>query len=151
MPLSAFRRTHLTVLHCTERFSRPNSRFLILGGKKYHEWMSDVELRELTVGEPLTLQEEYDTQRISQVPLGDLIFTQTWQKYADKLTSISGDGLLSLGAIFTRSIFLLRIQRSQLVGDVNMFKKGDHLSTASEDLQRAFLTQISLASAPLKN
>jgi len=39
-----------------------------------------------------------------------------------------------------------------MVGDVNMFlKKGDHLSTASEDLQRAFLTQISLASAPLKN
>jgi len=113
--------------------------------------MSDVGLRQLTASEPLTLQEEYDTQRISQVPLGDLIFTQTWQKYADKLTSISGDGLLSLGAIFTRSIFLLRIQRSQLVGDVNMFKKGDHLSTASEDLQRAFLTQISLASAPLKN
>ena len=48
MPLSAFSRTHLTVLHCTERFSRPNSRFLILGGKKYHEWMSDVGCRTKT-------------------------------------------------------------------------------------------------------
>jgi len=40
--------------------------------------MSDVELRELTASEPLTLQEEYDMQRmrISQVPLGDLIFIQ---------------------------------------------------------------------------
>ena len=72
----------MTVLHCTERFSRPNSRFLILGGKKYHEWMSDVELRELTVSEPLTLQEEYDMQhmRISQVPLGDLVSTQRFGK-----------------------------------------------------------------------
>jgi len=40
--------------------------------------MSDVELRELTASEPLTLQEEYDMQRtrISQVLLGDLIFIQ---------------------------------------------------------------------------
>jgi len=40
--------------------------------------MADVELRELTASEPLTLQEEYDMQRmrISQVPLDDLIFFQ---------------------------------------------------------------------------
>jgi len=44
--------------------------------------MSDVELRELTVSEPLTLQEEYDMQhmRISQVPLGDLVSTQRFGK-----------------------------------------------------------------------
>ena len=63
---------------CKHYLLQSNSRFLILDGKKYHEWMSDVELRELTASEPLTLQEEYDMQRtrISQVLLGDLIFIQ---------------------------------------------------------------------------
>ena len=88
------------------------------------------------------------------------IYSEIWQKYADKLTFIiisrhSGDGLPSPGANF-HEIHLSpedpKITAHSMVGDVNMFlKKGDHLSTASEDLQRAFLTQISLASAPLKN
>jgi len=76
----------LTVLHCTECFARPNSRFLILDGKNYHEWMSDIELRKLTASEPLTLQEEYDMQRmrISQDPLCDLIFIKRLGKKMQK-------------------------------------------------------------------
>jgi len=76
----------LTVLHCTERFARPNSRFLILDGKNDHEWMSDIELRKLTASEPLTLQEEYDMQRmrISQDPLCDLIFIKRLGKKMQK-------------------------------------------------------------------
>lgn len=43
---------------------------------KYHEWMEDPELRMLTASERLTLQEEYNMQRmrISRVWLGDLMF-----------------------------------------------------------------------------
>ena len=58
---------------------------------RYHEWMSNAELRDLTASEPLTLEEEYKMQR-------------TWREDEDKLTFILLDG-----------------DKNAMLGDVNLF------------------------------
>ncbi|THH27890.1 hypothetical protein EUX98_g6301 [Antrodiella citrinella] len=71
---------------------------------KYHEWMQNPELRELTASESLTLEEEYEMQ-------------EKWQHDEDKLTfivcvrpNIDTELALEEGLV--------------MVGDVNMFLKG---------------------------
>ncbi|QRV76153.1 GNAT family acetyltransferase [Ceratobasidium sp. AG-Ba] len=76
---------------------------------KYHEWMTDPELLELTASEPLTLEEEMDMQR-------------KWREDADKLTFI----ILAR----TRSADSPEAMREfPMVGDVNLFLK----DTEAED------------------
>ncbi|KAF7313073.1 Acyl-CoA N-acyltransferase [Mycena kentingensis (nom. inval.)] len=79
---------------------------------RYHEWMHDAELRELTASEPLSLEEEYEMQR-------------KWREDADKLTFIvlarQADDLLDVKLAPQDP----RIQALRMIGDVNIFLHGE--------------------------
>uniref|UniRef100_A0A6P4EXF1 N-acetyltransferase 9-like protein n=1 Tax=Drosophila rhopaloa TaxID=1041015 RepID=A0A6P4EXF1_DRORH len=71
--------------------------------KKYHNWISNETLRQLTASEELTLDEEYQMQR-------------SWREDSDKLTFIILDA-----DIYSRD----QDEIAAMVGDTNLFLRAD--------------------------
>ena len=121
--------------------------------QKYHTWMLDEELRQLTASEPLTLEEEYDMQRM-YVPhykqmICRYVVTEKWQLDEDKLTFIIlarlnlNHDVHSLNLTSdpgpTDGPTLLvpsdpRITSLPMIGDVNLFFNGTHPKLRPEKL-----------------
>lgn len=119
--------------------------------QKYHEWMQDVELQELTASEPLSLEAEYEMQRLFfsislcdgllERPVNDL---DKWRYDEDKLTFIILSSTQSADPSITRPELLTwpldspplsQIIDSPMIGDVNLFLKGTppHLTSTPSD------------------
>ena len=61
-------------VHLKSSLSHKKIRYLFLSLQRYHKWMQDEVLRDLTASEPLSLEEEYEMQSRSQMILVFTIF-----------------------------------------------------------------------------
>ncbi|XP_055921812.1 alpha/beta-tubulin-N-acetyltransferase 9 [Eupeodes corollae] len=83
--------------------------------EKYHKWMKNPELQELTASEPLTIEEEYQMQA-------------TWRNDDDKLTFL----------VVSRQIFSdTQDEIESLVGDTNLFLRIDEDEENNKEIRVA--------------
>ncbi|CAH7668086.1 GNAT domain-domain-containing protein, partial [Phakopsora pachyrhizi] len=93
--------------------------------KKYHEWMSDEEIRESTASDRLTLEEEYEMCR-------------SWSNDEDKLTFIIIERDRKGGYKSKESLnqTYYKILLTLVRGDVNLFLSPDGSTADDEDVEK---------------
>ncbi|KAM5537503.1 hypothetical protein V8D89_008830 [Ganoderma adspersum] len=86
---------------------------------RYHEWMTSEELRELTASEPLTLEEEYEMQKLTFI----LLLLESPERERAPFTS-DPPPQQQHGRAELPKLAIAQLEALPMIGDVNLFFKG---------------------------
>ena len=94
---------------------------------KYHEWMMDPWLREMTASEPLTLDEEYamqmewarDNAKVTYIVCTDVVSASSSSSSSTSSSSLSSSSCAAAASSASASVS--EVPESAMIGDVNLF------------------------------
>ena len=94
---------------------------------KYHEWMMDPWLREMTASEPLTLDEEYamqmewarDNAKVTYIVCTDVVSASSSSSSSTSSSSLSSSSCAAAASSASASVS--EVPASAMIGDVNLF------------------------------